>query len=118
MLKIRWDHHITNEVVLQRIGERRNIWETLTKRRDRLVGHILRHPGIVGLMMEGMVEGANGRGRPSLQYIKQIAGVCQIRGGEEAHATVRILESSFKPVRRPMTRKKKKDYNKNVECIT
>ena len=33
------------------------------------MGHVLRHPGIVGLMMEG----SNGRSRPRLQYLRQIA---------------------------------------------
>ena len=37
------------------------------------MGHVLRHPGILGLMMEGLVEGSNGRGRPRLQYLRQIA---------------------------------------------
>ena len=38
------------------------------------MGHILRHPGILGLMMEGLlVEGSNGRGRPRLQYLRQVA---------------------------------------------
>ena len=35
------------------------------------MGHVLRHPGIVGLKMEG----SNGRGRPRLQYLRQIADV-------------------------------------------
>ena len=73
MLKIRWEDHVTNETVLQKMGESRNIWKLLARRRDRLVGHVLRHPGILGLMMEGLVEGSNGRGRPRLQYLRQIA---------------------------------------------
>ena len=43
------------------------------KRRDRLIGHILRHPGIASLVMEGRVEDKNCRGRPRLEYVKQIA---------------------------------------------
>ena len=72
MLKIRWVDRITNEEVLNRIGEERTLWHNLTKRRDRLVGHILRHAGIVNLVLEGSMGGKNCRGRPRLQYSKQI----------------------------------------------
>ena len=73
MLKIRWEDHETNETVLQMMGESRNIWKLLTRRIGRLVGHVLRHPGIVGFLIERLVEGSNGRGRPRLQYLRQIA---------------------------------------------
>ena len=43
MLKNKWVDHGTNEEPLDRIGEKMNFWRTSTERRDRLVGHILRH---------------------------------------------------------------------------
>ena len=73
------------------MGESRNIWKFLAGRRDRLVGHVLRHPGILGLMMEGLVECSNGRGRPRLQYLRQTTCVAthmrvlrDCRRGEES----------------------------------
>ena len=72
MLKIRWVDHITNEEVLNRIGEKRNLWHNLTRRRDRLVGHVLRHQGLTNLVLEGSAEGKNRRGRPRDEYTKQI----------------------------------------------
>ena len=72
MLKIRWVDRVTNEEVLNRIGEKRNFWHILTKRRDRLVGHILRHEGIVNLVLEGSVWGINRVGRLRDEYSKQI----------------------------------------------
>lgn len=73
MLKIRWTDKVTNEEVLRRIGEERNIWVTLTRRRDRMVGHVLRHQGITSVVLEGAVEGKNCRGRQRFEYIQQIA---------------------------------------------
>lgn len=72
MLKIRWVDKVTNVEVLNRIGEKRCLWKTLTKRRDRLIGHVLRHEGLVSLAFEGGVWGKNGVGRPRLAYGKQI----------------------------------------------
>ncbi|KDR23911.1 hypothetical protein L798_10261, partial [Zootermopsis nevadensis] len=45
MLRIKWTDKVRNELVLDRIGEGRSLWKNLTRRRDRMVGHILRHPG-------------------------------------------------------------------------
>ena len=72
MLKVRWVDRITNEEILNRIGERRTIWHNLTRRRDRMIGHILRHPGLAQLFSEGSVGGKNGIGRPRYEYDKQI----------------------------------------------
>ena len=72
MLKIRWVDKITNEEVLRRVGEKISLWQHLTKRRDRLVGHILRHDGLVKLTLEGSVWGKNAVGRPRLGYSEQI----------------------------------------------
>ena len=72
MLKIRWVDRVTNEEVLNRIREKRSLWHDLIKRRVRVVGHILRHEGIVNLALEGSVGSKDCRGRPRLQYSKQI----------------------------------------------
>ena len=63
---------VTNEEVLRRNGEKRSLWQHLKKRRDRLVGHILRHGGLVHKVLEGSVGGKNGVGRPRLEYSKHI----------------------------------------------
>ncbi|XP_049828694.1 uncharacterized protein LOC126267466 [Schistocerca gregaria] len=72
MLKIRWVDHIINKEVLNRIGEKRNLWHNLTRRGDWLAGHVLRHQGITNLVLEGSVEGKNHRGRPRDEYTEQI----------------------------------------------
>lgn len=55
-------------------GENRSIWRELTgwtKRKDRLVGHILSQDSVCNMVMEGIIWGKNGIGRPRFEYSKQ-----------------------------------------------
>ena len=36
------------------------------------MGHLLRHEGLVGIIIKGTVEGENVRGRPCRSYIEQL----------------------------------------------
>ena len=47
MRNIKWMDKITNEEVLGRIGERRTLWKSLKKRRGQMMGHTLRHGGLL-----------------------------------------------------------------------
>ena len=99
MLKIRWVDHVTNEAVLSRIGEKRKLWHYLTKRRDRLIGHILRHQGITNLVLEGSVGGKNCRGRPRDEYSKQVQkDVGCSSYSEMKRLAQNSVESCIKPV--------------------
>ena len=44
---------ITNEEVLERIRERRALWKSLRRRRDQMIGHTLRHGGLLRDILEG-----------------------------------------------------------------
>lgn len=46
--------------------------EEYTEKRNELIGHILRHDGLLLLILECVIDGKNHRGRPRLQYISQI----------------------------------------------
>ena len=72
MLKISWVDKVTNEEVLKRVEEERSLWGTLKRRRDKMIGHILRHEGIVRDILEAETGFKRGRGRPRLQYYNQI----------------------------------------------
>lgn len=72
IMKISWKEMITNEEVYRRVGERRCFLKYLKRRRNHLVGHILRHNGLLKLIIEGTVDGKNSRGRPRLEYMSQI----------------------------------------------
>jgi hypothetical protein len=60
---------VRNELVLDRIGEGRNLWENLTRRRDGMAGHIPRHPGLVNLVMKG----ENYKGRQRMGFLRMWA---------------------------------------------
>jgi len=63
---------ITNEEVLKRISDKSVLWISIKKRRNKWIGHVLWHGGLLGLIIEGWVEGKNYEGRPRLEYIQQI----------------------------------------------
>jgi len=46
MLKIKWIERITDEAVLDRIKEKRELWHTIKVRRDKMTGHLLRHDSL------------------------------------------------------------------------
>ena len=54
MMNIKWMDRITNEV-LGRFGERRTLWKSLKKRRGQMMGHTLRHGGLLSDILEGEV---------------------------------------------------------------
>ena len=74
MMNIEWMDKITNEEVLGRIGEKRTLWKILKKRRGQMMGHTLRHGGLLRDILEGEVGKKRGRGRPRLKYFDQIIG--------------------------------------------
>ena len=47
MMNIKWMDRITNEKVLGRIEEKRTLWKSLKKRRGQMMGHTLRHGGLL-----------------------------------------------------------------------
>ena len=56
MMKIKWIDSITNEELLEQIGERRTVW----KRRAQMMGHISRHGGLLRNILNGKVERGEG----------------------------------------------------------
>ena len=72
MMKVSWREHMTNEEVFKRANESRSFMRNLKTRRANMIGHTLRHNGMLARAIEGMVQGKNTRGRPPLAYIDQI----------------------------------------------
>jgi hypothetical protein len=64
MLKISWTDIVTIEEVLERMSEGRTLWNSIKKRRNEWIGHVLRYGGLLGLIIEGYVKGKNDRGKP------------------------------------------------------
>ena len=53
MMNIKWMDRITNEEVLERIREKRTLWMSLRKRRGQMLGHTLRHGGLLRDILGG-----------------------------------------------------------------
>lgn len=76
MLRISWRERTTNDEVFRRVGEGRSLMKQLKQRRAKFLGHLLRRDSLAKRVIEGQIEGRNRRGRPRLEYIKQI--VCDM----------------------------------------
>lgn len=72
MFKISWTEKRTNEEVLLKAREKRQIITAIEKRRAKCIGHILRHEGLNITVLEGKIEGSRGRGRPRVPYMAQV----------------------------------------------
>ena len=77
MEKVSWTQRVTNEQILERVGERRQMMGLVRNRRHRWMGHVLRHGGLLREVMEGRVEGKRPRGRPRMNWVEQL-----VRGAE------------------------------------
>ena len=63
---------VTNEEVLSLVKEKRSLYISIKRHRDRLIGHTRRHEGLAGTILEGTVEGRKRKGRQRLEYVKTI----------------------------------------------
>jgi hypothetical protein len=57
MEKISWTDHVTNEDVLLRVKEQRNILHEMLKRMAKWIGHILRRNCLLQRVIEGKIQG-------------------------------------------------------------
>ena len=57
MEKISWTDHVTNEDVLLRVKEQRNILHEIRKRKANWIGHILRRNCLLQQVIEGNIIG-------------------------------------------------------------
>jgi len=57
MEKISWTDHVTNEEVLLRVNEQRNILHEIRKRKTSWFGYILRRNCLLKLLIERKIKG-------------------------------------------------------------
>ena len=55
--KISWTDHVSNEEVLLRVKEQRNILHEISKRKANWIGHILRRNCLLQRVTEGKIQG-------------------------------------------------------------
>lgn len=56
ILKIKWVEKFRNKTVLRRLKETKAIIKVIRNRRGRMLGHILRHGRLIGLIIQGAAE--------------------------------------------------------------
>ena len=69
MERVNWKDRKTNEEVLDMVGEKRSILETIVKRTKNWIGHILRGEGLLKDVIEDRMEGKPPRGRKRIGMI-------------------------------------------------
>jgi len=72
MYTIPWTERVTNEEVLDRIKDKRHLWKSIQSRRDKIIGHILKHESLLRTIFERELEGHVGWGRLRTKYMTQI----------------------------------------------
>lgn len=101
MLKVSWRERWTNEEVFNKAEEERSFLRWIKRRRARLIGHIIRHDGMLKMIIEGVVEGKNLRGRPRLEYMKQLlrdmrcASYCELRRKADDRGAWRVAANQL-----------------------
>ncbi|KAL4713558.1 hypothetical protein ACJJTC_006146 [Scirpophaga incertulas] len=71
MLKISWTQKVRNEEVLRCIGRKRELWDTVRKRKVAYLGHIFRHERYELIMM-GKIAGRRSVGRRRKSWLRNI----------------------------------------------
>ncbi|XP_067656378.1 uncharacterized protein [Haliotis asinina] len=74
--------HATNESVLQQIGEKQELLQTISRRQIAFTGHVIRKGRLEELCLSGRVQGKKATGGQKLLYLNQLkesTGQCAIR---------------------------------------
>ena len=62
LVKIRWVDKVTNEKVLNVVKKKISLYASIKRRRDKIIGHIVRYEGLTGTVLECTVEGRKRKG--------------------------------------------------------
>ena len=57
-------------VVLNLVHEKISLYAIIKRHHNRLIRHTLRHEGLAGTILEGLVEGRKRKERQGLEYVK------------------------------------------------
>ena len=74
LLGVKWFHFVTNDVIKKLVNMTDDIVTTIKRRKVRLFGHICRMDDnrLLKVIMSGMVDGTNRRGRPKKSWIDDV----------------------------------------------
>ena len=104
---------------LTRFGEKRCFWKNIIKQRVELIGHNMHHENFIKPITEGYVKRKRGRGKPRLQYIKQIIGDVSCNSLEKMQRKVEKMgvENCCKLISGLITKKKEGNNTSQPKLI-
>ena len=79
LMRISWTERVANERVLALAAVQRELLHSVQKQKLRYFGHLMRHDSLQRDLLEGMVEGKKGRGRPRAQWSQNIHGWLEMK---------------------------------------
>ena len=82
MLRVPYTAHVTNDSVLQRVDQDRQLLNVIQTRQIKFAGHVIRKGGMEELCLAGKVLGKKARGRQRLLFLnqaKEITGLGSLR---------------------------------------
>ena len=86
ILRIPWTEKRTNMSILQQLNIPENwLLKHIKKRKIKYFGHIKRHDGLEKIILEGMVPGKRGRGRPRRRWVQDITDVLGMTAAGAGH---------------------------------
>ena len=71
---IKWQDHITNKEVFNKVGKKRSQINTITRRQKNWIGHVLRGNNLLKELIEGQLYGKKRRGKPRQKMLDFIMG--------------------------------------------
>ena len=73
MEKISWMDKVTNEDVLKKVNESKNMLNVIRQRKRKWIGHMLRHDEFLQEIFKGRMKGRSTRGRKRIQLLDNLA---------------------------------------------
>ena len=73
--KISWTDGLTNEEVLRRVSEGRQLVELIRERKKKWIGHVIRGEGLLREVIEGRIEGKKTTGKPRAKMLDELSEI-------------------------------------------
>ena len=96
MLRISYTAHETNDSVLQRVGQERQLLKIIQARQVSFTGHVIRKGELEELCLAGKVPGKKLRGKPILLFLNQLKEITSLGTPRAIWDTARNLELKVK----------------------
>ena len=93
MLRISYTAHETNDSVLQRFGQERQLLKIIQARQVSFTGHVIRKGELEELCLAGKVPGKKPRGKPRLPFLNQLKEITGLGIPRQQSGTSQEIEN-------------------------